>query len=43
MLIEEIEMTSNEIEINISSYTQGIYFFIVETENGNVTKKIVKN
>ena len=43
MLIEEIEMTSNEIEINISRYTQGIYFFNVETENGNVTKKVVKN
>ena len=41
MLVEEIEINSNETEINVSDYNTGIYFFNIQTENGNVTKKIV--
>ena len=41
MLVEEIEINSNETEINVSDYNPGIYFFNIQTENGNVTKKIV--
>ena len=41
MLIEEIEINSNETEINVSDYNPGIYFISIETENGSVTKKIV--
>ena len=41
MLIEEIEINSNETEINVSDYNPGIYFFNIQTENGNVTRKIV--
>ena len=32
---------TNEIEINVSDYNPGVYFFNIQTENGNVTKKIV--
>ena len=32
---------TNEIEINVSDYNPGIYFFNIQTENGSVTKKIV--
>ncbi len=41
-LIEEIELNSNEVEINTSDYNPGIYFISVESEKGNVVKKIVK-
>ena len=41
MLVEEIEINSNETEINVSDYNPGIYFFSIQTENGNVTRKIV--
>ncbi len=41
MLVEEIEINSNETEINVSDYNPGIYFISIQTENGNVTKKIV--
>ena len=41
MLVEEIEINSNETEINVSDYNPGIYFFNIQTENENVTKKIV--
>ena len=41
MLVEEIEVNSNKAEINISGYNAGIYFVEVETENGNLVKKIV--
>ena len=41
MLVEEIEINSNETEINVSDYNTGIYFFNIQTENGNVTRKIV--
>ena len=43
MLVDEIEMSSDEIEINVSDYNPGIYFFNIETESGNVTKKFIKN
>ncbi|MBQ8222001.1 MAG: choice-of-anchor J domain-containing protein [Bacteroidales bacterium] len=39
MLIDEIELNSNEIEINISDYNPGVYFFNVD---GKVVK-IIKN
>ena len=41
ILFEEIEASSNEIEINTSAYNTGIYFINIETSNGNVTKKVV--
>ena len=41
MMIEEIEINSNETKINVSDYKTGIYFFNIQTENGSVTKKIV--
>ena len=39
MLVEEIEMNSEEIEINVSDYKSGIYFINV---NGKVEKLIVE-
>ena len=42
MMVEEIEVSANEAEINISEYNTGIYFFDVMTENGNHIKKVVK-
>lgn len=39
MTVEEIEMNSDNIEINISDYERGIYFFNID---GNVVK-VVKN
>lgn len=41
MMVDEIEMNSNEIEINVSSYKPGIYFINVETSNGNIIKKMI--
>ena len=41
MLVEEIEINPNETEINVSDYNSGVYFINIQTENGNVTKKIV--
>ena len=41
ILFEEIEASSNEIEINTSAYNTVIYFINIETSNGNVTKKVV--
>ena len=32
---------TDEIEINVSDYNPGVYFFNIQSENGNVTKKIV--
>ena len=32
---------TNEIEINVSDYNPGIYFFNIQTEEFNVTKKII--
>ena len=42
MLVEEIEVNANEVEINISEYNTGIYFINIQTENGNIVKKVVK-
>ena len=42
MMVEENEVSANEVEINSSEYNTGIYFFDVMTENGNVVKKVVK-
>ena len=41
MLVEEVEMNSEEIEINVSDYKSGIYFINISNEKSNVTKKIV--
>ncbi len=41
MMVNEIEMNSNEIEINVSSYKPGIYFINVGTSNGNIIKKMI--
>ena len=41
ILVEEIEMNSNETEINVSDYNPGIYFFNIQTEDGNFVKKII--
>ena len=41
MMVEEIEVNVNEAEINISGYNRGIYFFNIETANGNLVKKVV--
>ena len=41
MMVEEIEVNANEAEINTSDYNTGIYFFNVESGNGNVVKKVV--
>ncbi len=39
MMVDEIEMNSDNIEINISDYERGIYFFNID---GNVVK-VIKN
>ncbi len=39
MLVEEIEIISNETEINVSDYNPGIYFFNIDGK----TKKVVIN
>ena len=39
MLVDEIEVNSNEIEINVSDYNPGVYFFNADGE----TVKVVKN
>ena len=41
MMVEEIEVNANEAEIKISDYNTGIYFVDVQTENGNIVKKVV--
>ena len=41
ILIEVIEINSNEIEINTSDYRSGIYFVYVDTENGSFVEKFV--
>lgn len=39
IIIDEIEVNSNEIEINISDYAPGIYFFNIDGE----TRKLIRN
>ena len=42
MLVEEFEMQSNEIDINISDYKSGMYFINISTDNGDTfTEKVV--
>ena len=41
IMVDEIEMNSNEIEINVSEYKSGIYFINAETSNGNIVKKMI--
>ena len=41
MLVDEIEMSSDEIEINVTDYNPGIYFINIRNEELNMTKKIV--
>jgi hypothetical protein len=42
VLVERIEVRSNETEINMNGYNTGIYFVQVNTENGTTTRKVVK-
>ena len=42
MMIEEIEVNTNEVEINTSDYKSGVYFINIETKNGSFTKKVMK-
>ncbi|MBO5848912.1 MAG: T9SS type A sorting domain-containing protein [Bacteroidales bacterium] len=42
VLVEKIEVRSNNVEINMSDYNTGIYFVQVNTENGTATRKVVK-
>ena len=41
MLVDEFEIYSDEIEINVSDYKSGVYFVEVSTENGSVIKKFI--
>ena len=41
MLVEEIEMNSNEVEINVSDYNAGIYFVEVISEKGKFIEKLI--
>ena len=43
MLVEEIEVNSNDIEINVSDYNAGIYFVEVISEKGKFIEKFIKN
>ncbi|MBR3915030.1 MAG: T9SS type A sorting domain-containing protein [Bacteroidales bacterium] len=36
-----VTSATDEIEINVSDYNPGVYFFNIQTEQGNVTKKII--
>ena len=42
-IVEEMEIDSEDVEIDISEYNSGIYFININGENGNVIKKFVKN
>lgn len=42
MLMDEIEIDSEELEINLSDYNPGVYFVNIKSENGTVVKRIVK-
>jgi hypothetical protein len=43
MLVEEIEVNADEVEINVSEYNTGIYFFNIQTESENIVKKVIIN
>lgn len=42
ILVEEIEVNSNDIEINTSEYSNGIYLIDIITDQGKVTKEFIK-
>ena len=42
VLVERIEVSNNETEINMNGYNTGIYFVQVNSENGTTTRKVVK-
>ena len=42
MIVEVMDVKANEVEINISDYNTGIYFFNIQTESGNHIQKVVK-
>jgi hypothetical protein len=42
VLVERIEVRSNETEINMNGYNTGIYFVQINSENGTTTRKVVK-
>ena len=42
MMVEEMEVNANEVEIDVSKYNSGIYFFNIQTENGNHIQKVLK-
>ena len=41
-LISNMEVNDNDVTVDISNYTNGVYFARIRTENGTVTKKVVK-
>ena len=42
MMVEEMEVNANEVKIDVSKYNSGIYFFNIQTENGNHIQKVLK-
>jgi hypothetical protein len=36
-------IASNEMTLDISSLNTGVYFLVIDTEQGNAVKKLVKN
>jgi len=41
-LISSTEVNDNDVTIDVSNYTNGVYFTRIHTDNGTVTKKVVK-
>lgn len=42
ILVEEINVNSNELEVNTSDYNPGVYFISIQTENENNIVRIIK-
>ena len=42
ILIDEIETNSNDIEINTSEYSDGVYLIEITTDHGKITKEFAK-
>lgn len=42
-LIQEIKIASQTASIDLSSYSNEMYFIIVRNEDGLITQKIIKN
>jgi hypothetical protein len=36
-------LNNNKINVNTNSYSDGMYFVHIQTKNGNMTKRFVKN